>query len=75
MIGRRPGLTLDQRNMVIGMLVPGMRNKEVGWSEYNISSKYQIPSNGQCKRSSTYHVRRQGERTITLRRHPDVIDV
>ena len=29
MMGRRPGLTLDQRNMAIEMLVAGMRNKEV----------------------------------------------
>lgn len=29
MMGRRPGLTLDQRNVAIGMLTAGMRNKDV----------------------------------------------
>ena len=72
-MGRRPGLTLDQRNVAIGMLTGGMMVKDVAQhfrgsesaiSRFRLSTVKQAPS--KIDHVLADRAKQRGVKTITL---------
>ena len=72
-MGRRPGLTLDLRNMTIGMLTIGMKNKEIARqfhvsesSIYRLRTKFRQTAVLKTFHVPADHVRRPVKRTNNI---------
>ena len=73
MMGRRPDSTLGKRKLVIGMLSAGMKNKQIArhfqacaCTISSLRTKIRQIGSRKSKTMPTDHVKRPGERTLTM---------